>query len=140
MEREKANQETFAPYGNKLWDLRHELNELSKKLVETHASNGKTQSIREQIRRLEGKDANAVYGIELDAMERAIEEGRMDDAEDHGERVMNARSHLAQFNLEGLWVGKYGDHGFGKWQCAVLYNTIHKADCFSLAWSFDEQL
>lgn len=33
-------------------------------------------------------------------------------AQDYHERAMAARSCLPYFNLEGLWVGRYGDHGY----------------------------
>ena len=47
-------------------------------------------------------------------MDEAIDEGRMEDAEEHSKRAMNAKSHLVQFNFEGLWIGKYSDQGFRK--------------------------
>jgi len=82
--------------------------------VEVMASGEDERSIREQIRQLEQKDANIVYGLELDRMDEAIDEGRMEDAEEHSKRAMNAKSHLVQFNFEGLWIGKYSDQGFRK--------------------------
>lgn len=109
---EKQNQETFTAYGNDLWDLRSQLDALSKKLVNTMASGGDTKHIRQQLRELEGKDGNLVYGLELDRMDQALDEGRVEDAAGHRDKALNARSHLAQFNLEGLWIGKYGDNGF----------------------------
>lgn len=114
IEQEQKNQDTFTPYGNELWDLRSQLDDLSKQLVEVMASGEDERSIREQIRQLEQKDANIVYGLELDRMDEAIDEGRMEDAEEHSKRAMNAKSHLVQFNFEGLWIGKYSDQGFRK--------------------------
>lgn len=116
MEEEKKNQESFAPYGNDLWDLRTQLDVLSKELVEKMASGGDTKAIREQLRMLEQKDANVVYGLELDRMDKAFEEGRINDAAKHSENAKDARNHLAQFDFEGLWIGKYGDGGFGKFK------------------------
>jgi len=114
IQREKGVQESFAPYGNSLWDLRSKLVSLSKKLAEKLTSGGDTKSTRNALRELEAQDANAVYALELDRMDSAIEEGRTKDADAHAAKATDARSHLAQFNLEGLWVGKYGDNGFGE--------------------------
>lgn len=120
IQREKGVQESFAPYGNSLWDLRSKLVSLSKKLAEKLTSGGDTKSTRNALRELEAQDANAVYALELDRMDSAIEEGRTKDADAHAAKATDARSHLAQFNLEGLWVGKYGDNGFGE---SLINNT-----------------
>lgn len=114
MEQEKTNQEMFASHGNDLWKVHKDLEGLSKKLVKAMASGEDTRILRKQIRELEQKDPNIVYGIELDRMDKAMEEKRTKDAHEHRQKALNARSHLAQFNFEGLWIGKYGDHGFGK--------------------------
>lgn len=125
IEQEKKNQETFTPYGNELWDLRSELQRLSSELVKVMACGEDSKEIREQIRRLEQKDANVVYGLELDKMDKALDEGRIGDAEEHKKNALNARNHLVQFNFEGLWVGKYGEQGFRKFhgsnQCIVSF-------------------
>ena len=116
IEREKGVQESFAPYGNLLWDLRAKLVSLSETLMEKISSGEDTKSTRKRLRELKAQDANTVYGLELERMDGAIEDGRADDAENHAAKATDARSHLAQFNLEGLWVGKYGEHGFGESQ------------------------
>mmetsp|Transcript_13603 Transcript_13603/g.25555 ORF Transcript_13603/g.25555 Transcript_13603/m.25555 type:complete len:266 (+) Transcript_13603:456-1253(+) len=116
LERENVIENSFVPYGNELWALHRDIYQLSEKLIEDLSSNGGAESrnIRTKLRELEAKDANIVYGMELDRMDEAIGKERFKDAKKHGEMARRARSHLAQFNLEGLWVGKYGDHGFGK--------------------------
>jgi hypothetical protein len=131
MEQERKNKDTFTAYGNDLWDLRSQLDDLSKQLMEVAASGGDTKSIREEMHRLEQKDANAVYALELDRMDRAADEGRLADAQDHRDKAMNARSHCVQFNFEGLWIGKYGDQGFRKYlinkRCSMCnYNCSKK--------------
>jgi len=114
IKKEKDVQSTFVPYGNDLWNLRAKLISLSKKLMERLSAGEDTKNTRKKLRELEVQDASTVYGLELDNINVAIDEGRFDDAEKHSARAADARSHLAQFNLEGLWVGKYGDHGFGE--------------------------
>jgi hypothetical protein len=124
MEQERKNKDTFTAYGNDLWDLRSQLDDLSKQLMEVAASGGDTKSIREEMHRLEQKDANAVYALELDRMDRAADEGRLADAQDHRDKAMNARSHCVQFNFEGLWIGKYGDQGFQMVNVTYIGDTL----------------
>jgi hypothetical protein len=125
LEREEDVQKTFVPYGNELWALRQDICKLSEKLIEDLSSmGGNSRNIRAKLQALEARDANIVYGLELDRMEEAMNEERFQEAEKHRELAQSARSHLAQFDLEGLWVGKYGDHGFGKcrWlNCSWMY-------------------
>lgn len=101
--------QTFVSYGNDLWQLREKLKTLSRKLIECIASGEDTTSIRQEIRHLEAQDANTMYELELGRMNGAINENRLEDAEDHAKKACHARNHLVQFSLEGLWVGKYGD-------------------------------
>ena len=56
---------------------------------------------------LEKRDPELVYRVELEEMKQAEKDGRMEDVEKHREAAAAARSCLPQFNLEGLWVGKY---------------------------------
>ncbi len=100
---EKKNKEQFIPYGNELWELRSELSLASKELFEKMATSENKdliQGIRNKIRSLEQRDANIVYGVELDAMDDALEEGREHDAEMHKRNAMNARDQLVQFQYE----------------------------------------
>jgi hypothetical protein len=50
--------------------------------------------------------------LELADLKDAVSAGREEDAKIHAERAQAARSCLPQFNLEGLWVGKYGSNGY----------------------------
>lgn len=126
LERENDIENSFLPYGNELWALHRDIYQLSEKLIEDLSSNGGAESrnIRAKLRELEAKDANIVYGMELDRMDEAIGKERFKDAEKHGDMARRARSHLAQFNLEGLWVGKYGDHGFEMINVTYVGDTL----------------
>jgi hypothetical protein len=110
-ERMKKDQEIdrqFVTYGDELWRLRKELNELSWKLMDA-INNGffeKEQMIRAQLREVEQQDPELVYALELKKLQKAKSEGRLDDTERHGVNAMGARSCLPAYNLEGLWVGK----------------------------------
>ena len=127
MEEEQHAQNIFVPYGNELWKLRSTLLHLSKQLIQIIAqsydeSNNNNDSnigsvvneppiiseedIREMIRECESKDPELVYAMEREMMEQAMEEDRLEDAQEHKKKALVARNALPQFNLHGLWVGK----------------------------------
>ncbi len=119
----KHIENTFVPYGDKLWELRSTLIHLSKQLIHIIAAKNQNgigstemsssmhsivseEEIREMIREVESKDPEYVYALEKEKMERALEDGRDEDVKNHKEKALIARSALPHFNLHGLWVGK----------------------------------
>jgi hypothetical protein len=54
-----------------------------------------TKNTRKKLRDLEAKDVNTVHGLELEKIDLAIDEYRLDDAEKYAARAADARSHLA---------------------------------------------
>jgi hypothetical protein len=110
LDREKQNEYQYAKYGNDLWDLRSSIQDLSIQLVEAMNSNEQEtiieQEIRKNLRQAERRDPELVYRMELEAMQEAARENRVEDVIYHKDRALNARSCLDHFNLEGLWVGK----------------------------------
>jgi hypothetical protein len=136
-QRESSQKQRFAAFGNDLWDLRDKIFNLSNKLIDAVASEQDTSRIRREIKEAEQRDPEAVYTMELEAMNKAIDEGRDEDAKKHSEQAVFARDYLTQYNLEGksfessvcglgievlyfflfifvlfikgLWIGKYGD-------------------------------
>lgn len=116
MERDLVNRKQFVKYGNDLWNLRETISKLSIKLMDaindTSNMKGKASQIRAKLRVAESQDPELNYKLELEAMHNAQREGRTKDAELHSKKAVAARSCLPQFNLEGLWVGKYGLHGY----------------------------
>jgi len=114
IELEEQNKVKFVEYGNDLWKLRSNIDELSHELLEA-SDKGETDienGIRETLSKVEQRDPELVYRTELELMKDAVSEERSEDATEHMENALNARSCLPQLNLEGLWVGKYGDHGY----------------------------
>ena len=104
----------FVSFGDALWDLRSQMDKLCVKLLNA-ISNGhsmKEEEAREQLRQVEMKDPELVYMLELASADTAIRDGRVEDASVHSDKAAEARSCLPQFSLEGLWVGKYGSHGY----------------------------
>lgn len=111
-EREKLNQGRFADYGNDLWGLRSTIDDLSQKLVDSIAGGADVEDLKRRLSQAESRDPYLVYGMELEATEKALQEGCIEEASKHRREAMSARSCLPQFNFDGLWIGKYGDHGF----------------------------
>ena len=113
----------FVPFGDDLWTLRSTVDQLSKQLVQTlraslqQAKQGQnTESIqrelhdiRQQLRLAEAQDPELVYKL---ALADAKEATTRADQEQHDAKAKAARSCQPQFQLEGLWVGKYGEHGY----------------------------
>jgi Cyclin D1 binding domain len=100
--------------GNSLWDLRAEMDDMASKLVKAiNAGKNREEDVaRQALRSFEQRDPELVYMRELADMEQATLDGRAADANSHREKAIAARSCLPQFNLDGLWVGKYGSHGY----------------------------
>jgi len=111
-ERENIDQQRFAGYGNELWELRSMIDNLNQRIAESMNSGADVEALKHQLQQAESRDPYHVYGSELEAMEKLLQEGRTEEANIHHQEAMSARSCLPQFNLEGLWIGKYGDHGF----------------------------
>ena len=107
IEKEIMGKKRFVKYGNELWDLNDEIEHLSQGLVESLAEGGEhSQMIREKLREAEYRDPNIVYSLELEAMERALDKEDIEKGQVHRELALDAREHLAQYNYQGLWIGK----------------------------------
>ena len=100
--------------GDELHRLRHEVLAMRLELQEARRSGTKEQirELERAIMKAQQVDAEFVYTVSLERMELAQQEGRFQDAEKFRYLAYDARAALPQFNLEGLWVGKYGDHGY----------------------------
>ncbi|KAL7566678.1 hypothetical protein ACA910_017741 [Epithemia clementina (nom. ined.)] len=116
----------FVSFGNPLWDLRVMMDDLCVKLLDaiTNGHEAKEEDAREQLRQVERKDPELVYLLELAGAETAMNEGRTEEAREHSERAAEARSCLPQFNLEGLWVGKYGSYGYELVNVTYIGDTL----------------
>jgi len=133
-EREKLDQGRFAGYGNDLWGLRSKIDDLNLKLIDSMTSGANVEDLKSSLQQAESRDPYLVYGLELEATEKALQEGRIEEAFLHRQEAMSARSCLPQFNFEGLWIGKYGDHGFGTYPC--LYFTVRSTPQSALICTF----
>jgi len=112
LERDLENQSKFEKFGDGLWDLRSQMDALSHKLItaielgEGHIE----EKTREALRGYESRDPELVYALAVAELDQAERKGLLsqEDMEDLKAKTAAARSCLPQFNLEGLWVGKYG--------------------------------
>lgn len=108
-----AERNKFAT-GDELHRLRHRVMAMRLELQEARR-NGSLERIQElerAIMKTQQVDAEFVYTVSLERRELALQEGRLVDAENYNDRAKEARAALPQFQLEGLWVGKYGEHGY----------------------------
>jgi len=110
IEMELENKAQFEGFGDSLWDLRSEMDQISRQLIDAidEGEVSVQKSMREKLRHIEKRDPELVYMVSVAEMDRAQREGRTRDIEMHRKRAAAARSCLPQFNLDGLWVGKYG--------------------------------
>lgn len=72
----------------------------------------KVQTLERAIMKTQQVDAEFVYTVSLERIELAEQDGDVFNAQRYHKLAMEARAALPQFNLEGLWVGKYGDQGY----------------------------
>jgi len=82
----------------------------------------KVQKLERAIMKTQQVDAEFVYTVSLERIELAEQDGDIFNAQRYHELAMEARAALPQFNLEGLWVGKYGDQGY------EMVNVTYKGD------------
>lgn len=113
-QQEKENKRRFVKYGDDLWNSRQYMDKLSRNLLEAinNGERDRENEIRENLRQIEHQDPDLVYKVELENLQKSITEGRESDVIFHSEIASAARSCLPQFDLGGLWVGKYGNHGY----------------------------
>mmetsp|Transcript_9222 Transcript_9222/g.19357 ORF Transcript_9222/g.19357 Transcript_9222/m.19357 type:complete len:406 (-) Transcript_9222:63-1280(-) len=114
IQQEQEDKQRFVKYGDDLWNMRQFMDKLSRKLLRSinDGDREKEEEIRAELRQVEHQDPDLVYRVELEQLQKATSEGREEDARQHSMIASAARSNLPQYNLDGLWVGKYGQHGY----------------------------
>jgi hypothetical protein len=102
--------------GDALHQLRQQVLDLQQEL--TLARNSITQDVT-AIEKLERSilsaqqvDAEFIYTVATDRMQAAAAAANFEEVDKYRRQAAEARLALPQFNLEGLWVGKYGEQGF----------------------------
>lgn len=99
--------------GNELIELRERINH-TEKLIKHSYKNAlvmeeDVDELKKQVRELRSRDAEFVYGVATKEMKEASDEK---EKKKWTQIAIDARSCIPHFNLEGLWVGKYGSHGY----------------------------
>ncbi|KAL3897849.1 MAG: hypothetical protein SGARI_006820 [Bacillariaceae sp.] len=87
-----------------------------------HYHEKRVHELEQAIMKTQQVDAEFVYTVSLQRQELAEQEGNLLEAARHFEHAMEARAALPQFNLEGLWVGKYNEDGYD------LVNVTYQGD------------
>lgn len=77
-----------------------------------HYHQQRVQELELAIMKTQQVDAEFVYTVSLERQELAEQEGDLLEASRLYQEAMEARAALPQFNLEGLWVGKYSEDGY----------------------------
>jgi hypothetical protein len=101
-------------HGDELIELRKYMKNLEKDL-ERAREKGDYRAVHDLSKALhesQQMDAEHVYLLALENMESAKRNGLEDEVEEYRQEALLARTCLPQFMLSGLWVGKYGDHGY----------------------------
>jgi Cyclin D1 binding domain len=98
--------------GDDLHELRQQILTLRQELYDARIAKKKkrVQRLERVVLRAQMKDPEFIYEVSVERMEEAQRAGRFSEAEGYRQEAKVARSALPQFNLNGLWVGKYADH------------------------------
>lgn len=113
MQKEEETKSRFL-HGDELVDLRKYIQNLELDLIDAKETRDTTriQDLTKAIYESKNLDAEYIYSSCLEQAEAAEKLGELDEAKEYREEALEARNCLPQFQLSGLWVGKYGDHGY----------------------------
>lgn len=100
--------------GDELHKLRHDVLAMRLELQEARRSGPRllVRALEKAIMNAQQVDAEFIYTVSLERRAIAEEKGMFQEAEKYSLQAAEARNALPQFQLEGLWVGKYGEQGY----------------------------
>lgn len=125
-ERQALVQSKFAS-GDAVFELRASIAELRRELVDvrTQVEDGvfkveaemkmaerRIKQLEQEVLTLNGRDAEFMYAVSLELLEKARDEEDEELVEKYMVQAEEARLCIPQLNMHGLWVGKYGEHGY----------------------------
>ena len=101
-------------HGDELIELRKYIINLEAELdvAADERDTGSIQHITRALQESKAMDAEHCYMIALENLKIAEKNGNQEEASEYRKESLLARSCLPQFQLNGLWVGKYGDYGY----------------------------
>jgi Cyclin D1 binding domain len=110
LESEEAVAKRFV-FGDALHMLRQKVLGLRIKLQKAREKDDarKMNSIAQSILKIQQMDAEFIYQVSLERLEAASRAGLKVEAESYRQEALLARSALPQFNMGGLWIGRFGD-------------------------------
>jgi len=113
MKREKETRSRFL-HGDELIELRQYIENLETDMVDARERNdvGRLSDLQKALHESWNMDPEYAYNNCLENAETSEKCGMHDEAQEWLQEANEARACLPQFNLQGLWVGKYGDHGY----------------------------
>lgn len=128
MSRIKREEETNSRFlhGDELVELRAYIQNLRAELADAQ-NKGDAAKLRDTVTALRestNMDAEHVYVTNLEQAQISSTAGNDDEAREYMKEAMAARDCLPQFNLSGLWVGKYGDHGYEMINVTYVEDTL----------------
>ncbi|KAL7566674.1 hypothetical protein ACA910_017739 [Epithemia clementina (nom. ined.)] len=121
LEREQDREARFLT-GDDLQQLRQQVLDLRYELSTAPLS--RKRELEQAILRAQQMDAEFIYQVASERAKAAEVAGSHTEAAWYRQEAEHARAALPQFNLEGLWVGKYGDHGFELVNCTYRGDTL----------------
>jgi len=112
--RDEEEQSSRFVTGDDLHELRQQVLGLRQELEYARKlkARDRVEQLERAILKAQQVDAEFIYEVSLERMDVAQSRGKFQEAERFRREAAKARSALPQFNLDGLWVGKYGDEGF----------------------------
>eukprot|EP00549_Striatella_unipunctata_P023116 CAMPEP_0118681350 /NCGR_PEP_ID=MMETSP0800-20121206/4887_1 /TAXON_ID=210618 ORGANISM="Striatella unipunctata, Strain CCMP2910" /NCGR_SAMPLE_ID=MMETSP0800 /ASSEMBLY_ACC=CAM_ASM_000638 /LENGTH=340 /DNA_ID=CAMNT_0006577631 /DNA_START=177 /DNA_END=1199 /DNA_ORIENTATION=- len=94
-------------------ELKDEINGLQRQsFVETAEEREERETLEKEFVRGVLKDPEYVYALSLEREAKARREGDIVQADFFKNEAKEARSCIPQLNLNGMWIGKYGEHGY----------------------------
>lgn len=125
--RSSSSSSTKFVTGDDLHRLRHQVMAMHLELQDARRTEdvGRVRGLEQAIMKTQQVDAEFVYTVSLERQELALQAGNALDAQRFHEKALEARSSLPQFQLEGLWVGKYGeDQGYEMINVTYIGDTL----------------
>jgi len=118
-------------HGDQLVNLRQyidnliqEIQDTKKKLLHSKKDENQFLSLSKALQDAREVDAEYMYQLYKENAIQAEERGQTEQAKEWNKQAMDVRACLPQFKLEGLWVGKYGDHGYEMINITYVGDTL----------------
>jgi len=124
-EQERIGRIRFAK-GDKLVELRGQIAKMYDLLDVAKETNyqARISALTEAIASAERKDPELAYARALDECAGAEEAGDIEKSAYFWQEAKSARENIAQLNLHGMWVGKYGSSGYQMVNVTYVGDTL----------------